>query len=83
MQRHLKKLSGMDSDDHANGYSIMKYWHPDARKRPEEVSHVDTEEEAQEICGRPESSYKEGDTSTWYFLGYTRAGNRSKHVTLW
>lgn len=83
MIKSLKKLASMDTDESVPGFSIMKYWHPDAGKKPEFVRGVRTEAEAQEICGAPESSFKEGDTENWYFLGYVRAGSRSCHVTLW
>lgn len=61
----------------------MKYWHPDAKKSPEDVGVVSSLDEAQERCSDPESSYKEGDTKNWYFLGYVSAGSRSRHITLW
>ena len=79
----LKKLAGMEPDRRCHGYSIMKYWHPDAKKPVERVGGVSTLEEAKEICTGEGSSYKEGDTSDWYFLGYVHNGSRTPHLTLW
>jgi len=79
----LKKLAGMEHDSRGRGYSIMKYWHPDAKKPVEPVGTASTLEEAQGICAGAGSSYKEGDTSTWYFLGYVHNGSRTPHLTLW
>jgi len=79
----LKKLAGMEPDSRCRGYSIMKYWHPDAKKPVERVGGVSTLEEAKEICTGEGSSYKEGDTSDWYFLGYVHNGSRTPHLTLW
>lgn len=83
MIKQLKDMAGMHTDTRIKGYSIMKYPHPDANKRPEFIENVKTLEEAQEICSSPESSYKEGPTKNWYFLGYTEAGSRTGHITIW
>lgn len=58
------------SDDQT--YTIMKYWHPSSPNATESVTTVESLEEAQEICSSPESSYKLGPTTEWYFLGYVR-----------
>ena len=79
----LKKLASMEHDSRCRGYSIIKFWHPDAKKGPECVGGASTLDEAQEICTGEGSSFKEGETSNWYFLGYTHNGSRTAHLTLW
>ena len=79
----LKKLAGMEHDSRGRGYSIMKFWHPDAKKPAECVGGASTLEEAREICTGEGSSFKEGETSNWYFLGYVSNGSRTSHLTLW
>lgn len=79
----LKKLSGMENDTYAKGYNIMRYWHPDAKKRPEFVKKVATLEEAQDHCQDPSTAKKDGPTTEQYFDGYVDAGSKSSHITLW
>ncbi len=83
MLKELKQMSGMTNDPRFQGYDIMRYWHPDAQKKPELVKHVDTLEEAQKHCQDPTTSNKSGPTSEWYFDGYVEAGSKSRYVTLW
>ena len=64
-------------------YDIIKFPHPDAKQSPSKVKTVGSLKEAQRICKRKDSSYKEGPTSDWYFLGYEESSSPSKHVTLW
>lgn len=60
-----------DCDEEDCVYHIMKYWHPDAGKSSEFVEEVETKGEAQAICSGPESSFRLGNTTNHYFLGYT------------
>lgn len=84
MIRTLKDLSGLNPTQNRTGYNIIKFWHPDAHgKSSEVVQQVSTLEEAKEICSAPDSSYKEGPTSEWYFLGYSQNDSRTSHIQLW
>ena len=65
-------------------HDVVKYYHPDGGSKSEYTDHLGVSlEEAQDICSAPEASYKEGDTSGWWFLGYVRSGSRTKHLTAW
>ncbi len=84
MIKALKKLSSMEDSSYDGTYYINRYWHPDSKKGVDlHIQEVDTLEEAQEICGADEASHKEGPTSEWWFLGYTKSGSRSSRITLW
>lgn len=83
MLQEMVKLAGMTPIPYLEGYHIVKYTHPDNPNPNEVLQTVDTLEEAQAICSAPESSYKEGPTSTWYFIGYVPANSRTKHIQIW
>ena len=83
MFKTLKKAASFPETEDSGRYDVMKYWHPDAKKPPELHSEDHTLGEAQEMCARPESSHKEGNTSDWYFLGYVDSNSRTRHITLW
>ncbi len=81
----LKKLSGMEPVTFLKGYRLIKHWHPDSGKTIEFIEgNVLTLEAAQEICSRPrpESSFKEGETKDWYFIGYAARSSRTAHLKL-
>jgi hypothetical protein len=79
----LYQLGVGKKTDHAKGYLLIKYPHPDNPAEEEVVGRVDTLEKAQAYCARPESSFKEGDTSTWYFIGYVAAGSNYWWLPIW
>lgn len=84
MIAELQKLADMGPVPYGTrGYSIWKYWHPDAGKSPERLQGVATLEAAQTVCTGEGSSFKEGDTSNWYFLGYVPNSSRTGQVVLW
>lgn len=78
MQKELKRLSG---ERKLGSYSVVRYWHPDARKSPELIRSGLTLEQAQEHCKDPETSNKTGPTHTWYFDGFTESSKWQ--ITLW
>ncbi len=79
----LKKVGGLEAEPFVKGYDICKFYHPDSPKKIEFVKHVKTLKEAQEICEGPDSSFKEGETENWYFLGYKESKSRTYHLTAW
>lgn len=82
----LKKISSLEKHPSPllTGYGFKKYYHPDSGKKPEEFGDiVQSLEQAQEFCNRPESSFKEGDSEHWWFIGYYETSSRTSRITLW
>lgn len=66
-----KNCQSLQSEE-SESYSIMKYPHPDSKLPHSFVQTADSLDEAKEICSSPESSFQEGDTKDWYFLGFIK-----------
>lgn len=78
----LRQLADIPASK-CNRYDVMKYWHPEAGGRVEHTEHLNvTLEQAQEICSRPESSFREGDESNWWYLGYIQHESRTAHLSI-
>jgi len=83
MINELMKLSSLQPDTLAKGYSILRYPHSSTGRGPTFFGDAKTLEEAQEFCSRPESSFKEGPEEDWYYYGYVENSSRTHYFTAW